>query len=78
MIEGINYLILLVLIAVASAAICVRRSPKAMTAIAAWLVSTAEADEARAEYHRKRHAAWRRQLGISEGPQLVRGEEREA
>lgn len=78
MIEGINYTILLVLLAVGCAAICLRRSPKAMTSLAAWLLSTAEADEERAKYHTKRHAAWRRSLGIAErGPQLVR-EEREA
>lgn len=78
MIQAVNYVMLLILLAIGCIAFCIRKSPHTMTQIAAWLMSTAEADEARAKYHAKRHAAWRRELGIeSSGPQLVR-EEREA
>jgi hypothetical protein len=64
MIQGINYVMLILLLAVVGAAIIIRRSPDSMTAIAAWLMSTAEADIERAKYHAKRLEAWRRHLGV--------------
>ena len=64
--EVVNYTLLLILLAIGCAAFCLRKSPEAMMRLAAYLMSTAEADVARAEYHAKRHEAWRKELGIAE------------
>lgn len=69
--EAINYVMLLVIFGIVTALFCIRRSPQAMMAIAAWLMSTTEADIARAKYHAKRHAAWRQTLGIEDSGRLV-------
>ena len=61
-----NALLVLIILAIACATICVRKSPQAMLSIAAWLLSTVDADEARTRVYAERLAAWKRQLGIEE------------
>lgn len=64
MTQGINITMLLLLFAIGGGAYVTSKSPAAMTAIAAWLMSRAEAAVKHAEYRAERHAAWKAALGI--------------
>lgn len=61
-----NALLVLIILGIACGAICVRKSPDAMYSLAAWLMTTADADRERKRFHAERHQAYKRQLGIGQ------------